>query len=135
LPLPPLPQVTLWNTGEDAFNHAVYGDWITIERVIKDKGGAIYKTYSCTGKKVRVWTCVRTRALPRTRRPARCAPRCGRRAQWWPCVCARQVADGYKKVQALLDHLNVDAANPLAVLAQVRGRGCAARKLALPTWL
>jgi hypothetical protein len=33
-------------------------------------------------------------------------------------VC--QVGEGYKNVAALLDHLNVDASNPLAVLTQVR---------------
>jgi hypothetical protein len=31
-----------------------------------------------------------------------------------------QVAEGYKQVAQLLDHLNVDASNPLAVLTQVR---------------
>lgn len=38
----------------------------------------------------------------------------------WLAVTAAQIADGYKQVAALLDHLNVDAANPLAVLTQVR---------------
>lgn len=33
-----------------------------------------------------------------------------------------QVAEGYKQVAQLLDHLNVDASNPLAVLTQVRQR-------------
>jgi hypothetical protein len=45
------------------------------------------------------------------------------------CVlCDVQVAEGYKQVAQLLDHLNVDASNPLAVLTQVRqihpGQNC-----------
>lgn len=31
-----------------------------------------------------------------------------------------QISEGYKNVAQLLDHLNVDASNPLAVLTQVR---------------
>lgn len=31
-----------------------------------------------------------------------------------------QIDEGYKNVALLLDHLNVDASNPLAVLTQVR---------------
>jgi hypothetical protein len=38
-----------------------------------------------------------------------------------PIYYCTQVAEGYKQVAALLDHLNVDAANPLAVLTQVCG--------------
>jgi hypothetical protein len=48
-----VPQVTLWNTGEDAFQHGRYGDWITIERVIKTAGDTQYKIYSSVGSKVR----------------------------------------------------------------------------------
>jgi hypothetical protein len=47
-----LPQVTLWNTGEDAFQHSTYGDWITIERVIKTAGGTQYKILNSAGRKV-----------------------------------------------------------------------------------
>lgn len=46
-------QVTLWNRGVDAYQHERYGDWLTIERVIKQKGGTQYKIYSSSGKKVR----------------------------------------------------------------------------------
>jgi hypothetical protein len=35
-------------------------------------------------------------------------------------VIPLQVAEGYGNVAALLNHLNVDASNPLAVLTQVR---------------
>jgi hypothetical protein len=45
-------QVTLWNTGEDAYQHHLYGDWITIERVIKTAGGTQYKLINSAGKKV-----------------------------------------------------------------------------------
>jgi hypothetical protein len=47
-----LPQVTLWNTGEDAYQHDKYGDWITVERVIKATGATQYKLLSSTGRKV-----------------------------------------------------------------------------------
>lgn len=43
-----------------------------------------------------------------------------RRVASWHCVFSvSQVAEGFKNVAALLDHLNVDASNPLAVLTQV----------------
>lgn len=46
-------QVTLWNTGEDAYLHEQYGDWVTIERVIKaNSGGTQYKLINAAGKKV-----------------------------------------------------------------------------------
>jgi hypothetical protein len=45
-------QVTLWNTGEDAFQHSTYGDWLTIERVIKTAGGTQYKILNSAGRKV-----------------------------------------------------------------------------------
>jgi hypothetical protein len=48
-----MPQVTLWNTGENAFQPDAYGNWITIERVIKAAGGTQYKIYSSAGKRVR----------------------------------------------------------------------------------
>jgi len=51
-------QVTLWNTGEDAYQHHTYGDWLTIERVIKDKGGTQYKILNSAGKKVGLLSCV-----------------------------------------------------------------------------
>ena len=35
---------------------------------------------------------------------------------------AVQVSEGFKNVAALLDYLNVDASNPLAVLTQVQHR-------------
>lgn len=50
--MPVVAQVTLWNTGGDAYQHAVYGDWITIERVIKTAGGTQYKILNSTSKKV-----------------------------------------------------------------------------------
>jgi hypothetical protein len=37
---------------------------------------------------------------------------------------AVQVSEGFKNVAALLDHLNVDASNPLAVLTQVCHMQC-----------
>lgn len=36
-------RVTLWNTGDDAFQPTVYGDRITIERIIKPNNGGDYR--------------------------------------------------------------------------------------------
>lgn len=53
----------------------------------------------------------------------------------WTCVLPlpsalhHQIAEGHKKVLALLDHLNVDASNPLAVLTQVWTQLCCMIKL------
>ena len=46
-------QVTLWNTGADAYQHHKFGDWVTIERVIKSGSSAnTYKLLNSAGKKV-----------------------------------------------------------------------------------
>lgn len=50
--LPACMQVTLWNTGEDAYQHNLFGDWLTIERVIKTAGSTQYKLLNSSGKKV-----------------------------------------------------------------------------------
>lgn len=52
--------------------------------------------------------------------PPAAPPRCTACRHTSRLVVTAQIADGYKQVAALLDHLNVDAANPLAVLTQVR---------------
>ncbi|GAA5986925.1 hypothetical protein JCM10908_000953 [Rhodotorula pacifica] len=44
--------VTLANVGEDAFQHHVYGDQITIERTINKAGGGAYKIKNAEGKTV-----------------------------------------------------------------------------------
>ncbi|GAA5878546.1 hypothetical protein JCM3774_000102 [Rhodotorula dairenensis] len=44
--------VTLANAGEDAFQPAVYGDQITIERTINKEGGGAYKIKNAEGKTV-----------------------------------------------------------------------------------
>jgi hypothetical protein len=57
-------QVTLWNTGDDAYRHEVYGDWLTIERVIKSAGGTQYKLLNSQGKKARAWGAGSPGSLP-----------------------------------------------------------------------
>ncbi|KAF6260374.1 hypothetical protein COO60DRAFT_1700367 [Scenedesmus sp. NREL 46B-D3] len=76
-------QVTLWNTGEDAYQHHVYGDHLTVERVIKVSGGSKWRLLNHAGAKV---------------------------------------SDRKKDLDELLDHLNVDATNPLAVMTQDTSR-------------
>lgn len=44
--------VTLANVGEDAFQHNIYGDEITIERTINKAGGGGYKIKNAEGKTV-----------------------------------------------------------------------------------
>jgi hypothetical protein len=41
-------QVTLWNTGEDAYQHRVYGDYLTVERVIKVGAASSALRVACT---------------------------------------------------------------------------------------
>jgi hypothetical protein len=45
----------LWNTGEDAYQHEVFGDWLTIERILKVAGTASeYRLYNSANKLVSV---------------------------------------------------------------------------------
>ncbi|WIA29640.1 hypothetical protein OEZ86_012127 [Tetradesmus obliquus] len=76
-------QVTLWNTGEDAYQHQRYGDWLTVERVIKVNGSSKWRLLDHEGRKV---------------------------------------SERRKDLDDLLDHLNIDATNPLAVMTQDTSR-------------
>ncbi|GLC37835.1 hypothetical protein PLESTB_001481500 [Pleodorina starrii] len=44
-------QVTLWNTGEDAFMPSVFGDRITVERHLKRAGASTYALLDARGRK------------------------------------------------------------------------------------
>ena len=47
-----LAQVTLWNVGEDAYQHDKYGDRIVVERAIGKGGGSRFSIKDAAGKKV-----------------------------------------------------------------------------------
>jgi hypothetical protein len=88
-------QVSLWNTGEDAYQHERFGDFLTVERVIKLSGA---------------------QQNPSTK---------------WKLLdhAGRKVSDSKKAIDDLLDHLNINAGNPLAVMTQAspgRTPACAA---------
>ena len=50
---PAIVRVTLRNEGVDAYNHALYGDRITVERRIARAGAAGYRLLAHDGKTVR----------------------------------------------------------------------------------
>lgn len=80
-------QVTLWNTGEDAFQPEVFGEQLTIERTIKLGSSAAAAASSS-----------------------------------WKLLnhLGQKVSTTKKRIDDLLDHLNINAGNPLAVMTQVR---------------
>ena len=88
-------RVTVWNTGDDAYQHERLGDWVTIERRIAKGGGAAAND---AGAVQTTW-----RVLDQHGRVVKGATR-------------RSLVD------PLLDHLNVYADNPLCVMTQDRAR-------------
>uniref|UniRef100_A0A7S1SHS8 RecF/RecN/SMC N-terminal domain-containing protein n=1 Tax=Tetraselmis chuii TaxID=63592 RepID=A0A7S1SHS8_9CHLO len=73
--------VTVFNTGEDAYQPEIYGDFITVERRIGPQSGFVLKNAS-----------------------------------------GRKVASGRNALTAMLDALNLNASNPVAVLTQDTAR-------------
>jgi chromosome segregation ATPase len=73
--------VTVFNTGEDAYQPEIYGDFITVERRIGPQSGFVLKNAS-----------------------------------------GRKVASGRNALTVMLDALNLNASNPVAVLTQDTAR-------------
>eukprot|EP00775_Hariotina_reticulata_P003759 gene3759-4018_t len=81
-------RVSLWNTGEDAYQHERFGDYLTVERVIKLSGAQQNPT-------------TKWRLLDHA---------------------GRKMSESKKAIDDMLDHLNINAGNPLAVMTQDTSR-------------
>ena len=71
------------NGGDDAYEHDIYGDEITVERVIPLRGTGVYKLLDHKGKE-------------RSRKR--------------------------RDLDSMLDHLNIQVENPVAILDQEEGK-------------
>ena len=82
--------MTLWNTGDDAYRHDQYGDFLTIERKFRKNGVSVWKVLTSTGESVST-------------------------------ITKKEIKK--KDIYHILDHLNINVVNPMAIMTQVRGLG------------